>query len=247
MPLLVDHGYSKLPAGEKRSRVDQVFSSVSGRYDLMNDLMSAGLHRLWKRFAVHLACLHSGEIVLDAAAGTGDLSLLCERRVGRAGQIVLLDRNREMINLARDRLIDRGLVRRVRYVQGSVEQLPFPDECFDCILIAFGLRNVADKEAALRSMYHKTRPGGRLLVLEFSRPVFEWSHALYRRYCLNYLPWLGQCVAGDADSYRYLGESIMVQPGQAEVSEWLRHAGYDEVECYNLSGGIVALHRGYRL
>jgi demethylmenaquinone methyltransferase / 2-methoxy-6-polyprenyl-1,4-benzoquinol methylase len=242
-----DFGFRKVPWGEKQKRVGAVFDSVAGRYDLMNDLMSFGVHRLWKKFAVELAAVHTGERVLDLAGGTGDLSAAMAARVGATGRVVCSDINASMLGVGRQRLTDRGVVGNVDYVQANAEQLPFADNSFDCITIGFGLRNVTDKPAALASMYRVLRPGGRLLVLEFSKPRLPGLSQLYDQYSFHVLPLMGRLVAHDADSYRYLAESIRMHPDQETLKQMMEQAGYARCQFYNLTGGIVAVHRGYKL
>jgi demethylmenaquinone methyltransferase / 2-methoxy-6-polyprenyl-1,4-benzoquinol methylase len=221
-----------------------VFDSVASRYDLMNDLMSAGLHRLWKRIAVERSGARPGDQVLDVAAGTGDLARLLARRVGPTGSVVLTDINRSMLGRGRDRLLDEGLVLPV--AQCDAERLPFPSSRFDCVTIAFGLRNVTRKEAALAEMRRVLRPGGRLLVLEFSR-VWGPLQRVYDAYSFGVLPRVGRLVAGDADSYRYLAESIRTHPDQEQLKSMMEAAGFERVDYLNLTAGVVALHRGFRL
>ena len=240
----VDFGYEKVSPAEKTARVRGVFDSVAGRYDLMNDLMSGGLHRLWKRFALSQTGLRPGQRALDVASGTGDLGAGVARQVGREGLAVLTDINREMLSRGRDRLIDRGLSKQVAFVIANAERLPFPDRSFDCVTIGFGLRNVTDKAAALASMRRVLRPGGRLLVLEFSQPTLEILKPAYDAYSFNILPRLGTIVAGDAASYRYLAESIRMHPDQPALADMILAAGFDECRWHNLAGGIVALHVG---
>jgi len=240
----VDFGYQKVSPEEKTSRVRGVFDSVADNYDLMNDLMSGGMHRLWKRFALAQTGLRPGQHALDVASGTGDLGAGLARQVGRQGLAVLADINREMLSRGRDRLIDRGLAAQVRFVIANAECLPFPDRSFDCVTIGFGLRNVTDKAAALASMRRILRPGGRLLVLEFSKPTLEALRPAYDVYSFDILPRLGGIVAGDAASYRYLAESIRMHPDQASLAAMLREAGFDDARWHNLAGGIVALHVG---
>jgi demethylmenaquinone methyltransferase / 2-methoxy-6-polyprenyl-1,4-benzoquinol methylase len=239
-----DFGFQRVSAAEKVRRVAGVFDSVAWRYDLMNDVMSGGLHRLWKRFAVEQSGLRPGQRALDVAGGTGDLTRLLVRRVGAAGEVVLTDINASMLWRGRDRLADDGVV--VPAVQCDAEQLPFADSYFDCVTIGFGLRNVTRKARALKEMTRVLRPGGRLLVLEFSR-IWEPLRPLYDVYSFQVLPRLGRAIADDADSYRYLAESIRNHPGQEELKLMMSAAGLERVEYWNLSAGVVALHRGYRL
>jgi len=239
-------GYEQVRWGDKQKRVGAVFSSVARRYDLMNDLMSLGVHRLWKRFAIDLAGVRAGERVLDVAGGTGDLTREFWRQAGPQGLVVLTDINAEMLGQGRARLADRGIVD-VPLVQSNAEKLPFEEGSFDCITISFGLRNVTDKDAALRSMTRALKPGGRLLVLEFSRPVSAGLSRLYDEYSFKVLPLLGRVVANDQDSYRYLAESIRMHPDQATLKAMMEGAGLSRVQVYNLTGGIVAVHRGFRL
>jgi len=240
----VDFGYERVSPDEKTARVRGVFDSVAGNYDLMNDLMSGGLHRLWKRFALSQTGLRPGQRALDVAAGTGDLGAGLARLVGKDGLAVLTDINRDMLSRGRDRLIDRGLSKQVAFVIANAERLPFPDRNFDCVTIGFGLRNVTDKAAALASMRRVLRPGGRLLVLEFSKPTLEILKPAYDAYSFNVLPRLGAIVAGDAASYRYLAESIRMHPDQPALADMIRAAGFDDCRWHNLAGGIVALHVG---
>jgi demethylmenaquinone methyltransferase/2-methoxy-6-polyprenyl-1,4-benzoquinol methylase len=240
----VDFGFEKVSPAEKTSRVRGVFDSVAGNYDLMNDLMSGGMHRLWKRFALAQTGLRPGQRALDVAAGTGDLGAGLARQVGRDGLAVLTDINREMLLRGRDRLIDRGFASNVAFVLANAESLPFPDRSFDCVTIGFGLRNVTDKPAALASMRRVLKPGGRLLVLEFSQPTLAFLKPAYDAYSFNVLPRLGGIVAGDAASYRYLAESIRIHPDQPTLAGMMRAAGFDEARWHNLAGGIVALHVG---
>ncbi|MEK6806102.1 MAG: bifunctional demethylmenaquinone methyltransferase/2-methoxy-6-polyprenyl-1,4-benzoquinol methylase UbiE [Pseudomonadota bacterium] len=238
-------GYQEVPLTEKVKRVREVFSSVANRYDLMNDLMSFGIHRLWKRFVIDLAGVHEGERVLDVAGGTGDLSAAFAKAVGPKGLVVLSDINAAMLGQGRARLTDRGVVG-VPLAQANAEQLPFADASFDCITIGFGLRNVTDKDAALRSMARCLKPGGRLLVLEFSKPLNGGLAKLYDEYSFKILPVLGRVVAQDEDSYRYLAESIRMHPDQGTLKAMMESAGLVRTQVYNLTGGIVAVHRGYK-
>ena len=241
-----DFGFQRVPWGDKARRVRGVFDSVAGSYDLMNDLMSAGAHRLWKRFTLALTNLRPGQHALDVAGGTGDLAAGLARQVGERGLVVLTDINAAMLERGRDRLIDEGLVENIHYVQCDAERLPFPDATFDCITIGFGLRNVTDKSAALSSMRRALKPGGQLLVLEFSSPAVPALKSLYDAYSFRVLPLLGKLVAGDAESYRYLAESIRLHPSQETLLEMMRTAGLEGCRYHNLSGGIVAVHRGYK-
>lgn len=239
-------GYQTVPTREKASRVRGVFDSVAPKYDLMNDLMSGGLHRLWKRFALNRTGLRPGQRALDVAGGTGDLAAGMSRQVGPQGLVVLTDINASMLAEGRRRLTDRGIVGNLRLVQADAEKLPFRDETFHCVTIGFGLRNVTDKLAALKSMARTLRPGGRLVILEFSRPVLKPLRAVYDQYSFKLLPALGELVAHDADSYRYLAESIRMHPGQQELLEMMQTAGLEDCRYYNLTGGVVAVHVGFR-
>lgn len=239
-------GYQEVPVEEKAGRVEQVFDSVARRYDVMNDLMSLGVHRFWKRVALERSGVRRGHSVLDIAGGTGDLTARFVERVGPRGRVVLADINASMLQVGRDRLIDRGVGARVEVVQADAQALPFPDNTFDCITIAFGLRNVTDKDAALASMTRVLKPGGRLLVLEFSRPVNPVFEKVYDRYSFQVLPRIGKWVANDADSYRYLAESIRMHPDQKTLQRMMERAGLERVEYTNMTGGVVALHRGIK-
>jgi demethylmenaquinone methyltransferase/2-methoxy-6-polyprenyl-1,4-benzoquinol methylase len=245
-PGSTDFGFQQVPWREKARRVRAVFDSVANRYDLMNDLMSGGAHRLWKHFMLSLTGLRPGDRALDIAGGTGDVAAGLARQVGPSGLVVLADINASMLGLGRDRLTDRAVVSNVEYAQADAERLPFADASFDCVTIAFGLRNVTDKPAALASMQRVLKPGGQLLVLEFSQPVIPALARLYDLYSFNVLPWLGRAVAGDAGSYQYLAESIRRHPGQQELLDLMTAAGLSSCRYHNLSGGIVAVHRGYR-
>jgi len=239
-------GFETVPAADKAGRVRAVFDSVAPSYDLMNDLMSMGIHRLWKRFALGRTGLRPGDFALDVAGGTGDLSAGMARQVGATGLVCHTDINREMLETGRRRLVDAGLFANVSTLQANAERLPFRQESFHCVMIGFGLRNCTDKPAALREMARVLRPGGRLLVLEFSRPAVGFIQPLYDLYSFRMLPWLGKVVARDADSYRYLAESIRMHPDQESLSGLMVSAGLEDVRYHNLSGGIVALHIGYR-
>jgi len=243
----VDFGYEQVAPAEKTRRVRAVFDSVADRYDLMNDLMSGGVHRVWKQFALSQTGLRPGQSALDVAGGTGDLAAGMADQVGATGLVVLSDINASMLQIGRDRLLDRGLLRNVRCGIANAERLPFADASFDCVTIGFGLRNVTDKVSALRSMTRVLKPGGQLMVLEFSHPVVPGLKPLYDAYSFSVLPWLGKVVAKDEASYRYLAESIRRFPDQPTLLGMMQEAGLDNCRYHNLSGGIVALHRGYRL
>ncbi len=242
----VDFGYEKVPAGEKQNRVRGVFDSVAGNYDLMNDLMSGGLHRAWKEFTLSLTHLRPGQAALDVAGGTGDLALGMHKQVGERGLVVLSNINAAMLGRGRDRLIDSGIVRGVDYVLANAERLPFAAGSFDCVTIGFGLRNVTDKSAALAAMQKVLKPGGQLLVLEFSKPASPLLSKIYDGYSFEVLPRLGELVARDGASYRYLAESIRMHPDQETLLQMMRAAGLEDCRFHNLAGGIVAVHRGYR-
>ena len=239
-------GYEQVPVADKQKRVAGVFDSVAAKYDLMNDLMSLGVHRLWKRFVIDLAGVRSGEKVLDVAGGTGDLSREFSKKVGPSGLVVLSDINAAMLGEGRRRLADHGVLD-LPIVQANAEALPFAEGTFDCITIGFGLRNVTDKDAALRSMAKALKPGGRLLVLEFSKPVNAGLSKAYDQYSFKLLPLMGKLVANDEASYRYLAESIRMHPDQATLKGMMEGAGLSRVQVYNLTGGIVAVHRGFRI
>lgn len=239
-----DFGYERVPEGEKRARVEGVFDRVAPRYDLMNDLMSLGLHRLWKAFAVGVARVRPGERVLDVASGSGDLARAFARRAGPQGEVWVTDVNRSMLEQGRARLIDAGCL--LPAVQCDAEHLPFPAARFDCVSVGFGLRNMTRKEAALAEMARVLKPGGRLVVLEFSK-VWKPLEKPYDLYSFRVLPWLGARIAGDAAAYRYLAESIRMHPEQAELAAMMERAGLAEVEYFNLSAGVAAVHRGIKL
>jgi demethylmenaquinone methyltransferase/2-methoxy-6-polyprenyl-1,4-benzoquinol methylase len=241
-----DFGFEEVPWNEKARRVRDVFDSVAPRYDLMNDLMSGGMHRLWKNFLMSLTQLRPGQQALDVAGGTGDIAQRLLRQVGPTGRVVLTDINAEMLSQGRDRLLDAGIAQGIEYVQANAECLPFADATFDCVTIAFGLRNVTDKPAALRSMRRVLKPGGQLLVLEFSQPVAPGLKPLYDVYSFRVLPIMGKVVAGDSESYRYLAESIRRHPDQETLLAMFGDAGFVDSRYHNLAGGIVAVHRGWR-
>lgn len=242
-PRTTHFGYQTVAEGEKADRVRAVFASVARRYDVMNDLMSLGLHRLWKRFAVELSGVRAGDRVLDVAGGSGDLTRLFRERVGPRGDVLLTDINIDMLRVGRDRMIDTG--RPVPAIQCDAERLPFGDRLFDCVVVAFGLRNMTHKDLALAEMHRVLKPGGRLLVLEFSK-VAAPLRPLYDAYSFRVLPLLGRSVAGDAESYRYLAESIRMHPDQESLRQMMLDAGFGKVDWFNLSAGVVALHRGTR-
>ncbi len=239
-------GFQSVPWDEKEKKVGAVFHSVAKNYDLMNDLMSAGIHRLWKRFTIELSRVRPGQEVLDLAGGSGDLTRLFCQKVGSKGHVVLADINAAMLAVGRDRLLDEGLYGNVNYVQANAQSLPFIDNRFDCITIAFGLRNVTDKAAALRSMFRVCKPGGKVMVLEFSTPTLPGLKPVYDWYSFNVLPTIGQLFAQDAASYQYLAESIRMHPTQDELKVLIEQAGFEDCHYHNLSGGIVALHIAYK-
>jgi demethylmenaquinone methyltransferase/2-methoxy-6-polyprenyl-1,4-benzoquinol methylase len=243
----VDFGFETVASADKAGRVGAVFASVAGKYDLMNDLMSLGVHRLWKQFTLSLTGLRPGQSALDVAGGTGDLSVGMLRQVGKSGRVVLSDVNPAMLEIGRDRLLDRGWVGNAECVVADAECLPFEDDSFHCVTIGFGLRNVTDKAAALKSMHRVLKPGGQLLVLEFSTPVVPGLKPIYDAYSFKVLPLLGRLVAQDEASYRYLAESIRMHPNQETLLEMLRTAGFALARYHNLTGGIVAVHRGYKI
>lgn len=239
-------GYKEVEKEEKAGLVAGVFHSVASRYDLMNDLMSGGVHRLWKRFTIELSGVRKGHSVLDIAGGTGDLAAQFAGLVGPEGRVVLADINESMLQVGRDKLIDNGHLQNIEFVQADAQYLPFPDDSFDCITIAFGLRNVTDKALALRSMLRVLKPGGRLLVLEFSKPTNELLSKAYDAYSFNVIPRIGKLITNDSDSYQYLAESIRVHPGQEELKEMMEDAGFCSCEYHNMTGGVVALHKGIK-
>jgi demethylmenaquinone methyltransferase/2-methoxy-6-polyprenyl-1,4-benzoquinol methylase len=240
-------GYEQVPTEDKARRVADVFSSVASEYDVMNDIMSLGVHRLWKRQAVHLCAIRKNYQVLDLAGGTGDIARLIHKQLGDDGRVTLCDINAEMLKEGRNRFLDKGLFKGIDYVQGNAEALPFEDNRFDCMTIAFGLRNVTDKDAALRSMYSKLKYGAQLIILEFSKIVIPVFDKIYDEYSFKLIPMFGKAVANDEASYQYLVESIRMHPDQKTLASMMQNAGFERVQYYNMSGGIVAIHRGYKI
>lgn len=239
-------GFKEVPTHEKSERVADVFHSVAQKYDLMNDVMSFGLHRIWKRFAVNQCGLRPGQKVLDLAGGTGDLAKKFSELVGTDGQVVLADINDKMLEQGRERLTNAGIVANISYVQANAEQLPFAENYFDCITMAFGLRNVTDKAAALRSMYRVLKPGGKVCILEFSKPIIPLLQSIYDKYSFNCIPKLGEWICNDRESYQYLVESIRMHPDQDTLKNLMMESGFEDVDYHNLTGGIVALHKGWK-
>ena len=241
-----DFGFTRVDREAKAGMVRGVFDSVASRYDLMNDLMSGGVHRLWKRFTIELSAARAGQTILDIAGGTGDLAARFSKLVGPEGKVILADINAAMLEVGRDRLIDKGAIGNIEVLQADAQSLPFEDNSIDCITIAFGLRNVTDKDMALRSMLRVLRPGGRLLVLEFSKPVSPLLGKIYDQYSFQILPAMGRLIAQDADSYRYLAESIRKHPDQETLLGMMEEAGFMECRYHNMTGGIVAVHQGFK-
>lgn len=241
-----DFGYQKVAKEEKAGLVANVFHSVASKYDLMNDLMSGGIHRLWKRFTIELSGVRPGHTVLDIAGGTGDLAAKFSKLVGKEGQVILSDINDSMLKVGRDKLTDNGICGNIEYVQADAQYLPFPDNSVDCITIAFGLRNVTDKALALRSMLRVLKPGGRLLVLEFSKPTTELLNKVYDEYSFKVIPKIGKLITGDSESYQYLAESIRMHPDQETLKSMMDEAGFSRCEYYNMTGGVVAVHKGIK-
>ncbi|HIF9523150.1 TPA: bifunctional demethylmenaquinone methyltransferase/2-methoxy-6-polyprenyl-1,4-benzoquinol methylase UbiE [Photobacterium damselae] len=239
-------GFRTVAKDDKAAMVAEVFHSVAAKYDMMNDVMSFGIHRAWKRFTIDCSGARRGQRILDLGGGTGDLTAKFSRIVGEDGQVILADINNSMLKVGRSKLRDIGVVGNVGYVQANAEELPFPDSYFDCITISFCLRNVTDKDKALRSMFRVLKPGGRLLVLEFSKPIVEPLSKIYDAYSFHILPKMGELVANDSESYRYLAESIRMHPDQETLKGMMEDAGFEQTTYYNLTGGIVALHRGYK-
>ena len=239
-------GYQTVKTEEKAEKVADVFHSVAAKYDLMNDLMSGGIHRIWKKFTIELSGVRTGNSVLDIAGGTGDLTAKFARLVGPKGNVVLADINDSMLKVGRDKLTDKGIAGNVHYAQADAQYLPFPDNSFDCITIAFGLRNVTDKDLALKSMYRVLKPGGRLLVLEFSKPQNSLLEKIYDTYSFRILPAMGKLITNDSESYRYLAESIRMHPDQETLKTMLTDTGFSDTKYYNMTGGVVALHKGIK-
>jgi len=239
-------GFKTVQEDQKVELVANVFDSVAAKYDLMNDVLSLGIHRVWKRFTINCSGVRSGQKVLDLAGGTGDLTAKFSRIVGKTGQVVLADINDSMLKVGRTKLRDSGIVGNVEYVQANAEALPFPDNHFDIVTIAFGLRNVTDKDKALASIFRVLKPGGRLLVLEFSKPLYKPVSKFYDFYSFNILPKLGKLIANDSESYQYLAESIRMHPDQETLKDMMNNVGFEGTEYFNMSAGIVALHRGYK-
>ena len=245
-PPATHFGFESVSWDEKEKKVGAVFHSVAKNYDLMNDLMSGGIHRLWKQFTIQLSQVRPGNCVLDLAGGSGDLTRLLSKKVGKTGHVVLADINAAMLAVGRDRLLDEGLLGNIEYVQANAQVLPFADNAFHCITMAFGLRNVTDKQEALRSMFRVCKPGGKVMILEFSTPVLPGLKPVYDWYSFNVLPKVGQWFAQDAASYQYLAESIRMHPSQEDLKTMIEQAGFEDCHYHNLSGGIVALHIAYK-
>ncbi len=239
-------GFKSVAWEEKEEKVAAVFQSVAKNYDLMNNLMSFGIHHLWKRFTVELSQVRAGQTVLDLAGGSGDLTRLLSKRVGACGKIILADINAAMLAVGRDRLLNEGLYQNLEFVQANAQCLPFAANSFDCIIMGFGLRNVTDKEEALRSIYRVCKPGGKVMILEFSTPTLPGLQPIYNWYSFTILPKMGQLFAQDASSYQYLAESIQMHPSQEKLKLMIEEAGFEDCRYLNLSGGIVALHLAYK-
>lgn len=240
-------GFKQVPVEEKATKVAEVFHSVANKYDIMNDVMSLGVHRFWKKFTLDQAAARSGHKVLDLAGGTGDLAKVFARKVGKQGKVVLADINSSMLEEGRRRLTDAGIAGNIEYAQVNAECLPFPDDYFDIVTIAFGLRNVTDKDAALRSINRVLKPGGKCLILEFSKPISESFGKVYDFYSFNLLPKMGKLIANDEESYRYLAESIRMHPDQDTLKDMMEDAGFSQCSYHNLTGGVVALHKGFAI
>ncbi len=239
-------GFDEVDVKDKVKRVGKVFSNVAAKYDIMNDAMSLGMHRLWKRTFIALAKPKVGDHCLDLAAGTGDITKLLSKRVGETGRVISSDINPDMLAEGRRKLLDQGIFNNIEFETANAEELPFADESFDLITMAFGLRNVTDQEKALKEMYRTLKPGSATFILEFSKPAFDWLEKLYDQYSFKVIPRLGEWVAGDKDSYQYLVESIRMHPSQNDLKDLMLQSGFDKVDYFNLMGGIVAIHRGYK-
>lgn len=239
-------GFKNVAWDEKQKLVGEVFHSVANKYDIMNDLMSLGVHRIWKNYAVELCNILPGQIILDLAGGSGDLSKLICKKIGKEGKVYLADINSSMLNVGRNKLIDNGYIKNIEFVQANAENLPFANNIFNCITIAFGLRNVTDKLKALKSMYQVIKPGGKVMVLEFSTPIFPGLKPIYDWYSFTLLPKIGGIVAEDEESYKYLAESIRMHPNQEDLKSMIEEAGFEDCRYHNLSGGIVAIHIAYK-
>lgn len=247
MTQTTDFGYQQVPVTEKTGLVGKVFSSVATKYDLMNDLMSFGIHRLWKQIAVQHCAVRSGQTILDLAGGTGDLTAAFSKQLHDSGQVILADINAEMLNAGKEKLINAGCIRHIKYLQLNAESLPLASNSVDCVAIGFGLRNVTHKDLALQEMQRVLKPGGRLVILEFSKPVYNHLQQVYDVYSFKVLPFLGKVVAQDAESYRYLAESIRMHPDQETLKLMLHNAGFERCSYQNLLGGICAIHKGFKI
>ena len=242
-----DFGFTKIPITEKTNLVGQVFNSVANKYDLMNDLMSLGIHRLWKKIAVQHCGLHAGQTILDLAGGTGDLTAAFARTVTQSGIVVLADINQQMLQVGRHKLVNQGLIAGIKYLQLNAESLALPSDYFDCVAIGFGLRNVTHKDVALQEIYRVLKPGGRIVILEFSKPIYKYLQTIYDVYSFQVLPLLGKLVANDAASYQYLAESIRMHPDQQQLKSMLETAGFVNCNYLNLSAGICAIYKGFKI
>ncbi|MEE9352295.1 MAG: bifunctional demethylmenaquinone methyltransferase/2-methoxy-6-polyprenyl-1,4-benzoquinol methylase UbiE [Thiotrichaceae bacterium] len=247
IPETTHFGYKQVPVDEKSNKVADVFHSVADKYDIMNDLMSGGVHRLWKKYTIDTSGAKRGDTILDLAGGTGDLAAKFSRIVGSEGHVTLSDINASMLENGRRRLTDMGIVGNMDYVLADAQDLPFPDNHFDIVTMAFGLRNVTDKDKALRSIFRTLKPGGKLMVLEFSKPVLPGLGVIYDQYSFKLLPLMGKLIANDSESYRYLAESIRMHPDQETLKGMMDEAGFERTAYHNMTGGVVALHTGYKI